>query len=562
MSDNLILILNVDDLRDLGANISRSLSWEKTALEILWEIDKHPKLEPIKHMKNVIIRIKVEGAFHYTGAESNRRSKLYFDPSAIEGGYWDNKKYGTMKGSSIVFVSSFASELINYKYIGKVEEINEHALDDGIKKGIFKSREFQKKGHGSEKDDPRFYAYFSDNSIQISTEANNIKCTLLPQFDNKSTEPDSMFWSILKERTRTQKPNLVEIAMEIVQKGWSAIEDFPAGHFGKMTTVDRTEIESFGSLKSIMQGYIDSKTNPNSENNPSSEQNPRPLSISVFGYPGSGKSFGITEVAKSIDQKKIYEIDFNVSQFKSIKDLINAFHRVRDVSLKEKIPLVFFDEFDCAFEERPLGWLKYFLAPMQDGEFMDCGTVHPIGKSIFVFAGGIYKSFQEFCENTSPIFNTQKNSPEKCLDFISRLRGYVNILGPNRISENEAENDKRDDAYIIRRAVQLRSLIEKNAPDIIKKGEKDSKGRSIDRVSIDEDLLKTLLVIPKYKHGVRSMEAIIEMSMLQGQRSWEKSSLPPKDQLELHVDGKYFFTILEKPEIYSEYSERFSRKIS
>lgn len=108
-----------------------------------------------------------------------------------------------------------------------------------------------------------------------------------------------------------------------------------------------------------------------------------------------------------------------------------------------------------------------------------------------------------------------------------------------------------DDSYIIRRAVQLRSLLEKNAQSILHE-ERDSNGRDIKLAKIDDDLLKTLLIIPRYKHGVRSMEAIIDMSMLQRCSSWGKSSLPPKDQLDLHVDGKNFFTILDEPNIYCE----------
>ncbi len=33
-----------------------------------------------------------------------------------------------------------------------------------------------------------------------------------------------------------------------------------------------------------------------------------------------------------------------------------------------RIPLVFWDEFDTSLDGRPLGWLRYFLAPMQDGD--------------------------------------------------------------------------------------------------------------------------------------------------------------------------------------------------
>lgn len=269
-----------------------------------------------------------------------------------------------------------------------------------------------------------------------------------------------------------------------------------------------------------------------------SENKQRPLSIAVFGSPGSGKSFGITEVAESIDSKRIEKVVFNISQFTYTRDLASAFHKVRDISLKGKIPLVFFDEFDSKFEGENLGWIKYFLVPMQDGEFMDCDNMHPIGKSIFVFAGGVYYTYDDFynycclCTNhdKSPEKNSCKDVSNKCPDFLSRLRGYVNILGPN-------ETRVYDEAYKIRRAILLRSLIEMSTPNII-----DSDGN----LHIDDKLLNALINAPRYIHGVRSMQAIVDMSMLREGDSWQKASLPPKDQLKLHIDKiDVFYRILD-----------------
>jgi hypothetical protein len=47
-----------------------------------------------------------------------------------------------------------------------------------------------------------------------------------------------------------------------------------------------------------------------------------------------------------------------------------------------------------------------------------------------------------------------------------------------------------------------------------------------------------------YKPGVRSIEAIIEMSHLAQQDRYVKASLPPLDQLNLHVDGQRFLELL------------------
>jgi len=51
-------------------------------------------------------------------------------------------------------------------------------------------------------------------------------------------------------------------------------------------------------------------------------QQKRPLSVAVFGPPGSGKSFGITEIANSLLPDQIELREFNLSQFDSEGDLM------------------------------------------------------------------------------------------------------------------------------------------------------------------------------------------------------------------------------------------------
>ncbi|MDD4439067.1 MAG: Ryanodine receptor Ryr [Tissierellia bacterium] len=546
--ENIILILNVDDLRKLGANISRSISWEKSAMELLWEINNNEKLDKIKELTNVIIRFKFEGAVHYKG--KNSRSNLYFDPVSIEGG-WDSNKFGKMRAGTLVFVAVLSS-LLFYKLDGN----NDYKVQIGssIRNSLIKSHEFLLNGYGNYNNNPSFKQTYlnlfnendrdscnndpssdKDNSLiskSLKSSASLIQCVTLPQIDG-AIRPDPSFWTILGGKTekecagRREKPiDLGELAKKIVKDGLFTLKDFPVGKFGKLITVDRAEIESFRSIMNIMREYV------------YSENKQRPLSIAVFGSPGSGKSFGITEVAESIDSKRIEKVVFNISQFTYTRDLASAFHKVRDISLKGKIPLVFFDEFDSKFEGENLGWIKYFLVPMQDGEFMDCDNMHPIGKSIFVFAGGVYYTYDDFynycclCTNhdKSPEKNSCKDVSNKCPDFLSRLRGYVNILGPN-------ETRVYDEAYKIRRAILLRSLIEMSTPNII-----DSDGN----LHIDDKLLNALINAPRYIHGVRSMQAIVDMSMLREGDSWQKASLPPKDQLKLHIDKiDVFYRILD-----------------
>ena len=149
---------------------------------------------------------------------------------------------------------------------------------------------------------------------------------------------------------------------------------------GALRTYDRREIENYRALYSLLHDYIRLR------------EPERPLSVAVFGPPGAGKSFGVKQVAKALtehNQKRpLVDLTFNLSQYQTADELAAAFHLVRDLVLQGKIPLVFFDEFDTALNVQKLAWLRYFLAPMQDGLFLDRGTLHPIGQAIFVFAGG------------------------------------------------------------------------------------------------------------------------------------------------------------------------------
>ncbi len=258
-----------------------------------------------------------------------------------------------------------------------------------------------------------------------------------------------------------------------------------------------------------------------------------------FGPPGSGKSFGVKQIAASIDPNAIKDMVFNLSQTDSPDVLPMMFHKVRDEVLRGIVPLVFFDEFDTPLRNQQFGWLKYFLAPMQDGEFLDGEGMHPIGKAIFIFAGGTCQNYDEFFKQV------QKFKDAKGPDFISRLKGYMNIKGCNPSGYN-------DQFYLIRRAMVFRTIIQRERGYLISSG---------GEMAINPELIPAFLKVKKYMHGIRSMEAIILGSSLIGKRIFDQSALPPRDQLRVHVDEEDFMRLLLGDLLKGDSREALAQKI-
>jgi hypothetical protein len=344
-------------------------------------------------------------------------------------------------------------------------------------------------------------------------EGSSERC-VLADVDVDTEDRGERDWTILE--TKHPADTLSDLAERIVRTGVkSALGGVPVLTFEKLVTVDRHEIEAVRSIERLITESC-------------RRHDKAPLCIGVFGPPGSGKSFAVKQVARHSQPGRIEPIEFNLSQFERPADLFEAFHQVRDVNLRGKIPLAVWDEFDTALDG-PLGWLRYFLEPMQDGEFQQGEITHPIGQCIFVFAGGTADRMADF--PNKEITDAQARTA-KVRDFISRLHGYMDVLGPNRHSSKTHDDpgwEKDDPYFIIRRAVILRSIFETDDLHVLHGAD----------VEIDSGVLHAFLNADKYNHGVRSMRSIIRMSLLAGAKTFEASSLPPKEQLTLHVSDDF-----------------------
>jgi len=531
-ADRLILVINAEDLRAQGVSISRRLSWERTARELVWQMRNNAELARLARLPNVIVRFGVEGAIHHASGDGNTTARLYYDPSLAEDGFRERVP-GGMVGLTDAFMAALVARVTREGLAG---------IREGIREGIRSSRRFFIRGFGKDAD---ALDYPGDEIFRPAARDENaiVDTVIPPSSSTDSADPD--FWCLLHA---LGEGGLEPAAHRIVLTGeGSALRDVPVGDFGGLRTVDRAEIESFRSIQNLTRQYLERRVTK------------RPLSLAVFGPPGSGKSFGVEQVAKSvakITDARVEKLEFNLSQFETTHDLVAAFHRVRDEVLMGGVPLVFFDEFDCSFNG-PLGWLRYFLAPMQDGVFRDGDAMHPIGKAIFVFAGGLSATFARFgrtdfderLSEADRLSEQQRFREAKGPDVVSRLRGYVNILGPN---PDRARTDDR--LYLIRRATIFRSLLRRNWSNLI--DPEDS-----NRLNVDEAVLRALIGVPEYRHGVRSMEAVLDMSVLSGRSVFEPAALPPLEQLDQHVDADAFERLVLQGVLFTAAREAIAESI-
>ncbi|MBT9136742.1 MAG: hypothetical protein DDT34_01824 [Firmicutes bacterium] len=535
-ADKLVVVMTVNDLRRSQVQISRQVSWERTAQDLAWELLYNPNVNGLTQCAHVIVSFDTVGAILLSRqSEATLNAFLLFDPNVMEG-EWGRHHKGYMIGHTSCLMAGIARELM-------VNATNP-AISRGIQTGIAAMRFLYMGGYGRVGKDPKQICLaFPASNIAVKL-AEDRDCLAVTPIRNPAEplsaeaaagvpEQAPQFWTIIEDQ---KSDSLENIAQQIVRKGLEhALFGVPIGRFGKLATVDRREIEALRSISSLIREYCEGYQK-------------NPLSIAIFGPPGAGKSFVAKQVADSACPGEIQVLVFNLSQFGGPEDLVDAFHQVRDRALSGKMPLVFWDEFDVALEHQPLGWLRYFLSPMEDGEFQEGQLTHPIGRSIFVFAGGTSRSMEHFGAD----LGEDKHRAMKLPDFVSRLKGFINVVGPNRQESENVPGRTEDPYYVIRRAILLRSIFTRYTPQLLRND------AGINQASIDQGVLRAFLLTREYKHGARSMESIVAMSQLADKTSFERSSLPSEAQLNLHVDGRDFSALVHRIELDKDLVEKLA----
>lgn len=533
-ADRLICLVTADDLRAEGAAISRGRSWDETAEQTRGALRSHPVWSRLLDAAHLVVSFGADGALWIArDARGRRRARLVFDAARAEGEW-----AAACEGGVVGLHATFTAAIVHHVARGGAEP----DLAPGIRAGLEAMRDLHRLGHGAGQEKaggagapPAGFPAGRLAKVIAAGKADLPKAVTVefaaadipwPVPDDRAQPVPNRRWSILEAAHRlpdaSEGPPIVHpqpllgLAMEVARRGTVALRGLPKARFGKYLTADRAEIEALRNLRRLMRGQaVDPKP-------------PRPLNLAVFGPPGAGKSFAVRELAREVFGEKAW-LEFNLAQFSGPEELYDAFHRIRDLVLAGQTPVAFWDEFDS----QDLRWLRYLLAPMQDGAFSVGQLVHAIGKCVFVFAGGTSPRYRDFAaRGSSETFRAAKGP-----DFVSRLDGHLDVLGPNRRLRPaqhvvdgktvEVEEEDLDDVGMpLRRALMLRGELRLND----------------EHLDADDGLLRALLAVPSWRHGSRSFTKLV--ARLRQGGKLRRDALPPATQLDMLVEAEGFGRLL------------------
>jgi hypothetical protein len=503
--DRLTVVIPLTALRTWGATVAPARSWDCTLAETWYELTHNPLLSSLWGCHRVVVHFGAAGAAVF---ERGVQPVCVYDPLNLEGmleATWP----GDFPGYSSIYTTALVIDIIRR---------SEGLLVELLTRAVGAVRENHSSGGGLVGQDVQESWQYLIDLVAAHLRGERTRVQGIHSVTLGRTVPDTPdavnvnLVSLISEDV-----NYDTIANEVVSEGpEKGLSQFPRLRFGQYWSVDREEIERLNTLRTVLQEFARA---PDSA---------APLSIAVFGPPGSGKSFSVKEVSAAVFGEMNPFLTFNLSEL-SEDELPAAFHQVRDERLRGHVPVVFWDEFDTG----GLKWLKHFLAPMNDAEFWEAGRMHPIGKSVFVFAGSMEATFLAFRETVASETDEYPLSL-KATDFISRLGGFFDVKGPGVISGGAGDGISR-----IRRALLLRATLEQLYPHLIER-----EGDTL-RARVDPSVIAGFLGVKQYLHGARSLRAILAMSALRSRQEFSPSMLPPSDQLALHA-SEDFLDIVRK----------------
>ncbi|WPG99166.1 Hypothetical protein R9X50_00197700 [Acrodontium crateriforme] len=506
--DFLAVIIDADDLRAEGIALSRSLSWEATAEDFVRNLGSNGLLDTLVTCPNLIVRFGTEGVIHHRGRDAVD-PKLYYHPRAMECDQRSHHGKDQMVGLTSTFTAGFALGFADSKPPNS---------EKGLRLGIAAAREMAIREFVQSPLDgcPNYpVSQIMDSLVPDKKYA----AVSIPSSNISSGDRWSIFDSV------TGDP--AEVARQIVAVGPDkALASCPVQRLSDLLVVERGEQESLRAIVGAIQERLDTATS-------------KPTSIGIIGPAGAGKKFIASNLAKHISARTaLQKLTYNARLLKS-DELISACHNIRDSTASGTQTVVIFENFEAILEPGN-ALLNDFLVIMRDGKFTDRGHFCSLGAPLMFFLvnhdgnGAVGSPRPTTPTHMTPVatdFGAMKRAIDDSM-LLDYLHGVVRVAGPNQTSP-------QDKLYPVRRAIMLRHLLKQKYPHLEVKG----------TMKVEEGVLHALLLVPSYKHGLRSLEKIISTSRLAGRNKFDVSALPPEEQIQLHVEGRIFMSYLRSPKL-------------
>ncbi|HET6915907.1 MAG TPA: hypothetical protein VFH56_07430, partial [Acidimicrobiales bacterium] len=245
-ADRLFVVMTLDDLQLSDVKISRELSWERTAGDVVRELIRHPAVNSLARCAHVLVSLEACGAVLLSrrpGAAHQLDQldcHVFFDPESM-GSSWADQYPGAMVGYTLFLLAAVAREFLL--------DPAHPDLHRGVRLGLSAERALHLAGYGDAGD--------GDVRAALAPPA----AAMAKRLQAGSSEfqvavvdhPVSESWSILEAR---YPEGLEPVAQDVALRGVEgALTDVPLGRFDKLVTVDRGEIEGFRSIGALIREY-------------------------------------------------------------------------------------------------------------------------------------------------------------------------------------------------------------------------------------------------------------------------------------------------------------------
>ena len=214
-TDNLVIIVSANDLRQSGKFISHCLSRERTVSDFLWQIKNNTRLKPLASARGLIIRFGIEGVLYYQNIRGQISAEFFYTPKFSEDSAGDMFP-GEMQGFFDFFTAVLAYHL---------NEWNGTRPENGIRGGFAAQWRLVRKGFGRDNKPP---VQVYDHIYQVSPDDPEIEKIIIPDSVIYFYDPAGN-WTILGT---VASEGIEKIARDHIEKGKSReLKKGPGGYW-------------------------------------------------------------------------------------------------------------------------------------------------------------------------------------------------------------------------------------------------------------------------------------------------------------------------------------------